>query len=125
MKLHSNSMLLSFLVVTVPVAVALEAQPFPHTIVVGSGNDLRCRLDKGLRITKAGEPITATLAEPLYIGTILAIPKGSTIQGHVSSVSTAPLSKRTGRLLSGDFTPPQTANVTFDHLVLSDGTALP
>jgi hypothetical protein len=127
MKLHISTMLVSFLVVTVsiPVAVAQEAQPFPNTIIVGSGNDLRCRLDKSLRITKAGEQITARLLEPVYIGTILAIPEGVTIQGHVSSVSTAPLSKRTGRLLRGDFTPPQTASVTFDRLVLPDGTSLP
>jgi hypothetical protein len=127
MKSHITGMLFSFSFLTASMspAVAQEAQPSPSTIVVGSGNDLRCRLDKGLRITKAGEPITARLVEPVYIGTILAIPKGSTIQGHVSSVSTAPLSKRTGQLLSGDFTPPQTATVTFDHLVLSDGTWLP
>src|SRR3984957_17008386 len=127
MKSHITGMLFSFSFLTASIspAVAQEAQPYPNTIVVGSGNDLRCRLDKGLRITKAGEPITARLVEPVYIGTILAIPKGSTIQGHVSSVSTTPLSKRTGRLLSGDFTPPQTANVTFDRLVLSDGTSLP
>jgi hypothetical protein len=63
--------------------------------------------------------------EPVYVGTILAIPEGSTMKGHFSSVSTAPSSKRAGRLLSGDFTPPRTANVTFDHLILSDGTSLP
>src|SRR5260370_3236574 len=127
MKSHITGMLfsLSFFTASLSPAVAQEAQPSPNTIVIGSGNDLRCRLDKGLRITKEGEPITARLVEPVYIGTILAIPKGSTIQGHVSSISTAPLSKRTGRLLSRDFTPPQTANVTFDHLVLSDGTSLP
>jgi hypothetical protein len=127
MKSHITGMLFSFSFLTASIspAVAQEAQPSPNTIVVGSGNDLRCRLDKGLRITKAGEPITARLVEPVYIGTILAIPNGSTIQGHVSSVSTAPLGKRTGRLLSGDFTPPQTANITFDHVVLSDGTSLP
>jgi hypothetical protein len=127
MKSHITGMLFSFSVLTASLspAVAQETQPPPNTIVVGSGNDLRCRLDKGLRITKAGEPITARLVEPVYIGTILAIPRGSTVQGHVSSVSTAPLNRRTGRLLSGDFTPPQTANVTFDHLVLSDGTSLP
>jgi hypothetical protein len=101
-----------------------EAQASPNTIVVGSGNDLRCRLDKGLRITKAGEPITARLVKPLYIGTILAIPEGSTVKGHVTSVSTAPLSKRTGRFLSGDFTPPRTAYVSLDHLVLTDGTSI-
>src|SRR6267154_724864 len=127
MKSHITGMLFSFSFLTASIspAVAQEAQPSPNTIVVGSGNDLRCRLDKGLRITKAGEPITAKLVEPVYIGTVLAIPKGSTIQGHVSSISTAPLSERTGRFLSGDFTPPQTANVTFDHVVLSDGTSLP
>ena len=127
MKSHITEMLfsLSVLAASLSIAVAQEAQPSPNRIVVGPGNDLRCRLDKGLRITKAGEPITARLAEPLYIGTTLAIPVGTTIQGHVSTVSTAPLSERTGRLLRGDFTPPRTANVTFDHLVLSDGMSLP
>src|ERR1700733_2065598 len=127
MKSHITGMLFSFSVLTASLspAVAQETQPPPNTIVVGSGNDLRCRLDKGLRITNAGEPITARLVEPVYIGTILAIPKGLTVQGHISSISTAPLSKRAGRLLSGDFAPPQTANVTFDHVLLSDGTSLP
>jgi hypothetical protein len=124
---HTTGMLfsLSVLAASMSIAVAQEAHPSPNTIVVGSGNDLRCRLDKGLRITKAGEPITAKLVEPLYIGTSLAIPKGTTIQGHVATVSIAPLSKRSGRLLRGDFTPPRTANVTFDRLVFSDGMSLP
>jgi hypothetical protein len=127
MKSHITGMLFSFSFLTASISptVAQETQPSPNTIVVGSGNELRCRLDKGLRITNAGEPITARLVEPVYIGTILAIPKGLTVQGHISSISTAPLSKRAGRLLSGDFTPPQTANVTFDHVLLSDGTSLP
>ena len=127
MKSHIASLLIPISVLAASLSV-MSAQE-PHTanngITVGSGSDLRCRLDKGLRITKAGEPLTARLVEPVYIGAILAIPEGSTIKGHVSSVSTAPLSKRTGRLLSGDFTPPRKANVTFDHLILSDGTSLP
>ena len=127
MKSHITVLLVSFSFLTAAIspAVAQEAQLSPNAIVVGPGNDLRCRLDKGLRITKAGQPITARLVEPVYIGTVLAVPTGSTIEGHVSSVSTAPLSKRTGRFLSGDFTPPRAANVTFDHLVLSDGNSLP
>src|SRR5260370_414497 len=55
---------------------------------------------------------------------MLAIPAGSTIKGHVSAISTAP-HKRARRLLNGDFTPPKTAHVTFDQLVLSDGTMAP
>src|SRR6267154_2597781 len=126
MKSNVTGMLISFSVLTASVAMAAaqEPQPSPNTIVVGSGNDLRCRLEKGLRITKAGEPITARLVEPVYVGTALAIPEGSTINGHVSSLSTVALNKRTGRLLNGDLTPPRIANVTFDHLVFSDGTSL-
>jgi hypothetical protein len=116
---------LSIVGASVSLAAAQEPQPSHDTIVVESGNNLRCRLDKSLRITKAGEPITARLVEPVYIGTILAIPEGSTVKGHVASVSTAPLSNRIGRFLSGDFTPPRTANVTFDHLTLADGTSIP
>jgi hypothetical protein len=126
MKSEITSMLmsLSFLAAPVTVTAAQEVQPSLNTVVVGSGNDLRCRLEKGLRISKPGEPITAKLVEPVYAGTTLAIPEGSTIKGHVSSVSTTPLSKRAGRLLRGDFTPPRTANVTFDHVILPDGTAV-
>jgi type IV secretory pathway VirB10-like protein len=91
--------------------------------VVEAGNDLRCRLEKGLRITKSGEPITAKLVEPVYIGTTIAIPQGSTIKGHVSSISAAP--RRKGQILRGDFTPPRTAYVTFDNVILPDGTSVP
>jgi hypothetical protein len=115
---------LLFLAASATFTTAQEVQPSPNTVVVGSGNDLRCRLEKGLRITKPGEPITARLVEPVYAGATLAIPEGSTINGHVSSVSTAPLKKRAGLILRGDFTPPRTANVTFDHVILPDGTAL-
>ena len=127
MKSHITGIFLSFSILTAPIslAAAQEGHTLQSTIVVGSGNDLRCKLDKGLRITKPGEPITARLVEPVYVGTTLAIPEGTTVEGHVAAVSTTPVSKRTGRLLSGDFTPPRTAHVSFDRLVLSDGTSLP
>jgi type IV secretory pathway VirB10-like protein len=114
----------SFIAASVTFTAAQEGQPSPNTVVVESGNDLRCRLEKGQRITKSGEPITAKLVEPVYAGTTLAIPEGSTIKGRVSSVSTAPLNKRARRLLSGDFTPPRIANVTFDQVILPDGAAV-
>jgi len=123
-QIASMLMSLSFLAAPLTATAAQEVQPSPNTVVVGSGNDLHCRLEKGLRITKPGEPITAKLVDPVYAGTTLAIPEGSTITGHVSSVSTAPLPKRAGRLLRGDFTPPRIANVTFDHVILPDGTAV-
>jgi hypothetical protein len=96
-----------------------------ETLVVEPGNDLRATLEKGVRLKAVGQPITAKLIEPIYAGEVLAIPAGSTIKGHVSAISKAPMRKRTRRLLNGDFTPPKTAQVAFDQLVLSDGTTVP
>jgi hypothetical protein len=95
------------------------------TLVVEPGNDFRAALEKGVRLKAPGQPITARLLEPVYAGEVLAIPAGSTIKGHVSAISTAPMRKRARRLLNGDFTPLKTAHVTFDQLVLSDGTMVP
>jgi len=104
---------------------AQEARSERETLVVQPGNDFRAALEKGVRLKTVGQPITARLLEPVYAGEVLAIPAGSTIKGHVSAISTAPMRKRARRLLDGDFTPPKTAHVTFDQLVLSDGTMVP
>jgi hypothetical protein len=125
MKAYINSVVIwcSVLAASASFAAAPDAQPPQSTIVVGAGNDLRCRLERGLRITKSGEPITAKLVEPVYAGTSIAIPEGSTIKGHVSSISTSP--RRKAQILRGDFTRPRTARVTFDNVIFPDGTAVP
>ena len=125
MRSYINRIVISFsvLAASASLAAAQDAQSPQNTILVGAGNDLRCRLEKGLRITKSGEPITAKLVEPVYSGTTIAIPEGLTVKGHVSSISDAPRHK--GQILRGDFTRPRTANVTFDSVILPDGTALP
>jgi hypothetical protein len=112
MKWYIHSVVISFSVfaASASLAAAQDAQSPQHTIVVGAGNDLRCRLEKGLRITESGEPITAKLVEPVYAGTTIAMPEGSTVKGHVSSISSAHRHK--GQLLRGDFTRPRTANAS-------------
>jgi len=105
-------------------ARAQEAESEKEALVVEPGNDFRAALEKGVRLKAVGQPITAKLLEPVYAGEVLAIPAGSTIKGHVSAISTAP-HKRARRLLNGDLTPPKMAHVTFDQLVLSDGTTVP
>ena len=121
--IHSVVISFSVLAASASLAAVQGAQSPQNTIVVGAGNDLRCRLEKGLRITKSGEPIRAKLVEPAYAGTTIAIPEGSTVKGHVSSISSLPRHKE--QLLRGDFTRPRTANVIFDSVILPDGTALP
>src|SRR5260370_5670441 len=112
----------SVLAASLSFAAAQDTQPPQNTIMVGAGNDLRCRLEKGLRITKSGEPITAKLVEPVYAGTTVALPEGSTNKGHVSSISHAP--GHAGHIQRGDFPPPRTAHVAFDNVILPDGTAV-
>src|SRR5229473_2815736 len=127
MKRSVVLLLLSYSVLG-PTAIPVRAQettPERKSLVIEPGNDFRAALEKGVRLKSAGQPITAKLLEPVYAGEDLAIPAGSTIKGHVSSISKAPMRKRAGRLLAGDFTPPKTANVTFDQIVLSDGTTVP
>jgi hypothetical protein len=121
---YINSIVLScsLLAASVSLAAAPDAQPPQIMLVVGAGNDLRCRLEKGLRITKPGELITAKLVEPVYAGTTIAIPEGSTIKGHVSSISRTP--RRKTQILRGDLTRPRTAHVTFDDVIFPDGTAV-
>src|SRR3981189_1404700 len=115
----------SVLVLTAISVRAQETTPERKSLVIEPGNDFRAALERGVRLKAAGQPITAKLLEPVYAGEDLAIPAGSTIKGHVSSISKAPMRKRAGRLLAGDFTPPKTANVTFDQIVLADGTTVP
>src|SRR5258707_10350056 len=104
---------------------AQETDSEKETVVVEPGNNLRAALEKGVRLKAVGQPITAKLIEPVYAGEALAIPAGATVKGHVSSISKVPMHKRVGRLLDGDFTPPKIAHVTFDQLVLSDGSVVP
>src|SRR5258708_20073987 len=87
---------------------AQETRSEGKTLVVEPGNDFRAALEKGVRLKSPGQPITAKLLESVYAGEDLAIPAGSTIKGHVSAISTAPIRKRAGRLLPPDFTPPNT-----------------
>jgi hypothetical protein len=103
---------------------AQETAPEKKTLILVPGNDFRAALEKGVRLKAVGQPVTAKLLEPVYAGEDLALPAGSTIKGHVSAITTAPMRRRAGRLLAGDFTPPKTAHVTFDQLVLSDGTTV-
>jgi hypothetical protein len=124
MKSYIGSIVISCLVLapSLSSAAAQDTQPPQSTVVVAAGSDLRCRLEKGLRITKSGEPITAKLVESVYAGTTIAIPEGSTITGHVSSIASAHRGK--AQILRGDFTRPRTAQVTFDNVIFPDGTAV-
>ncbi len=94
------------------------------TVAVPAGSVLRSQLNDTVRI-KSGARVSATLAEPLYVGDTLVFRRGTVLKGEISSITSLPFAKRKRRLLVGDFTPPKIARVTFDQVVLPDGTCLP
>ena len=106
-------------------ATAQSATSAQSEITVPRGTDLRVTVDAGGRIRKVGQPVHATLAEPLYIGQTLAVPQGARVEGHVSAVTAGGRQTRVARLLDGDFTPPRTAEVVFDTVVSQNGTRSP
>src|SRR5260370_22662187 len=81
---------------------AQDTRSEEKALVVVPGNDFRAALDKGVRLKAVGQPITAKLLDPVYAGEDLALPAGSTIKGHVSSITTDPMRQPAGRLLAGD-----------------------
>ena len=76
-------------------------------------------------MTGKGQLVTATLAQPVYVGGDLAIAPGATLSGHVSSMIREDKHAHLGRLLDGDFTPPRAAAVSFDRITLHDGATIP
>lgn len=112
--------LMPWTLLAVSFAVASENEQ----LVVPSGSVLRSQLEDGVRL-KLGAPVSAVLTDPLYVGRTLAVPQGALVKGHVASIHALPFRMRTRRLLGGDLTPPKTARIKFDQIVLADGTAMP
>lgn len=93
-------------------------------VLVPAGAVLRSELEETVRIT-SGARVSAKLTEPLYVGDKLVARQGCVVRGGITSVHAVSFSKRQRRLLSGDFTTPKIAHVTFDQLVLPDGKIQP
>ena len=66
------------------------------------------------------EPVTATVTDDVYVGDSLAIPAGSKIAGHVTSLTRPPADTRVRDASGGDFTPKDVATIRFDTLTLPD-----
>ena len=69
-----------------PAAVPAPAPaPEPQPIVVPAGTDLTVTVDQALgsKTSKSGQTFLATLARPVSVGGVTAIPKGSEVTGKV------------------------------------------
>ncbi len=96
-----------------------------HDLVMVAGRPLHVTLDRRTAVKRVGQPITATLADAVFVYDRLVIPKGARVTGHVERLDPPSRLARARALLGGDFSPHSRVVLAFDSVVLSNGGELP
>jgi hypothetical protein len=123
-----TSPLVALLVVTfglVPLRAAAQADAPPVPLVVDAGRPLRLVLDKNLRVKTVGQPVTATLVEPLYAYDRIVLPAGTKAIGRIERIEGPRKWTRVRALLAGDLSPARRVRLMFESLVMDGGHTLP
>lgn len=94
-------------------------------LVVSAGRPVRVALDARIRVKRVGQPVTATVVEPVYAYDRIVVPTGAKVLGQVEKLEGPSSGTRLKAILGGDFTPPRRVVLRFDRLVLSDGQEIP
>lgn len=94
----------------------------PERLVIQAGRPLRVALDTRIRVKRCGQPVTATVVEPVYAYDRIVVAAGTKALGQIESLDPATAGARfKGILLRGDFSPARPVALRFDRLVLADG----
>jgi hypothetical protein len=94
-------------------------------LVVVAGRPIHVTLDRRTTVKRVGQPVTATLAEPVFVYDRVVIPKGARVTGHIERLDPPSRRIHVRALLGGDFSPHNRIVLAFDSIVLSDGRELP
>ncbi len=70
-------------------------------------------------------PVHGKTVYPVYAFDRVVIPSGTEVLGKITGFKESSKWKRTSLMLRGDFTPIRQAEITFDTLILKDGTRIP
>ncbi len=90
-------------------------------LVVRAGRPLQVALDRTVIVRRAGQPVTGTLVEPVYVYDCIVLPGGAKVLGHVERLDGPSRLVRVRAMLAGDFTPARRVVIQFDTVVLADG----
>jgi hypothetical protein len=98
-----------------------------HTVTLSlpPGTPLQVALDREVRIKRVGQPIQGHLMQPVYAFDHLVLPLGTQVQGRISKIGRPTGKQLTYSILNADFTPTRPIEVSFDQIVLANGTRLP
>ena len=90
-------------------------------LVVAAGRPLRVALDERVRVKRVGQPVTATVVEPVYAFDRIVVPAGAKVLGRIETLARVSASTRLISALAIDLSPPRRMTLLFDRLVLEDG----
>ena len=116
-----------FLIVVLMVCLggAAQGQMLPFVpLTVEKGFPLEVTLTEKLRF-KLNEPVRGKIVDSVFAFDRVVIPEGSEILGRITGFDQSGPWKRVASALKGDFTPARTPQISFDTLVLADGTRIP
>jgi len=94
-----------------------------QTVSLPAGTPLTVQIDDHLSM-RVGQPIRAELVYPVYADNQLILPAKTVVTGNVITLR-ADSARRIQARLDGDFTPFHIPSVSFTHIILGDGSALP
>jgi hypothetical protein len=93
-------------------------------LVVERGRPLRVVLAESSTVSRVGQPVTATLVEPVYAYDRIVIPAGAQVVGRVAALESPSKATRARSMLAGDFSPHRVIQLQFDSIV-RNGIAVP
>lgn len=97
------------------------AQEPPIDLALPPGRTLQLALDRKVRIGRVGQPVSATVIEPVYSYDRIVVPAGTRARGHIERLEKLPRPLRVRAVVGGDFTPLRHAVLSFDTLTFADG----
>ena len=115
----------SLLAVSLP-AITASGQG-PDTVVeliLQRGRTMRVALDRRIAIHHAGQPVTGTLVEPVYVYDRVVLPIGTRLTGHIERLEQPSKKARTLAMIGGDFSPHPHPILCFDSVGVPEGAVI-
>jgi hypothetical protein len=102
-----------------------QSQPETISLELSAGRTMRVALDHRVTVRKAGQPITRTLVESVYVYYRIVLPIGTRLAGRIERLDEPSKTKRAIGMIGGDFSPHPVPVLRFDSILDQDGQPIP
>lgn len=99
-------------------------QSLTEKATLPAGTVLRLSLSARTPIGHIGQPVEATVVEPVYIFDRQVIPAKTRVMGSVTALNPVPFRERFLAMTGGDFTPIRDPEIEFDRLLTPEGETI-